>query len=66
MTRETLQQIIDDNIGKATYGDLFAISNVVNAQDELKKIDQFENQLNLARASQLANQAMGKMIPEGS
>ena len=44
MTKETLQQIIDENINGATRGDLFAISKVVHAQEELKKINKLENE----------------------
>ena len=44
MTKETLQQIIDENIDGVRRGDLFAVSKVVGAQDELKKIAKLENE----------------------
>jgi hypothetical protein len=62
MTKETLNQIVSDHWESAKRGDAFAISAIIGAQDELKKIAEFEKNLNMAKASQLANRAMAKII----
>ena len=43
MTKETLALILADNFEKAKYGDLFAVSTILAAKEELKKIEELEN-----------------------
>ena len=45
MTKETLAQIVSENWESAKRGDGFAISAIIGAQDELKKIDQLEKDI---------------------
>jgi hypothetical protein len=42
MTKETLAMILADNFEKAKYGDAFAVSAILGAQEELKKIEELE------------------------
>ena len=51
MTKETLAQIVSENWESAKRGDAFAISAIIGAQDELKKIAKLE-----------ADMAFGKII----
>jgi len=51
MTKETLNQIVSDHWESAKRGDAFAISAIIGAQDELKKIAKLE-----------ADMAFGKII----
>ena len=43
MTKETLAMILADNFEKAKYGDAFAVSAILGAQEELKKIEELED-----------------------
>jgi hypothetical protein len=43
MTKETLAMILADNFEKAKYGDAFAVSAILDAQEELKKIKELED-----------------------
>ena len=45
MTKETLAMIVAENFEKAKHGDVFAISAVIGAQDELKKIQELEDRI---------------------
>ena len=45
MTKETLAQIVSENWESAKRGDAYAISAIIGAQDELKKIDQLEKDI---------------------
>ena len=49
MTKETLALIVADNFEKAKYGDAFAISAIIGANDELKKIEQLEKDIAFAQ-----------------
>ena len=51
MTKETLALIVSDNFEKAKFGDAFAISAIIGANDELDKIAKLE-----------ADMAFGKII----
>ncbi len=53
MTKETLAQIVSENWESAKRGDAFAISAIIGAQDELKKIAKLE-----------ADMAFGKIIAQ--
>jgi|TARA_R110000851_G_scaffold65407_1_gene148565 hypothetical protein len=43
MTKETLALIVADNFEKAKYGDALAVSTILGAQEELKKIEELES-----------------------
>tara|TARA_R110000824_G_scaffold233677_2_gene421994 strand:+ start:3483 stop:3656 length:174 start_codon:yes stop_codon:yes gene_type:complete len=43
MTKETLALIVAENFEKAKWGDAFAVSAILGAQEELKKIEELEN-----------------------
>ena len=43
MTKETLAMIVAENLEKAKHGDAFAISAIIGAQEELKKIKELED-----------------------
>ena len=43
MTKETLAMIVAENFEKAKWGDLFAVSTILAAKAELKKIEELEN-----------------------
>ena len=45
MTKETLAMIVSQNWESAKRGDAFAISAIIGAQDELKKIEQLEKDI---------------------
>ncbi len=45
MTKETLAMIVAENFEKAKHGDVFAISAVIGAQEELKKIEDLEDRI---------------------
>jgi hypothetical protein len=45
MTKETLAMIVAENFEKAKHGDVFAISAVIGAQEELKKIEELEDRI---------------------
>ena len=45
MTKETLALIVSDHWEAAKRGDAFAISAIIGANDELKKIEQLEKDL---------------------
>ena len=45
MTKETLAMILADNFEKAKHGDAFAISAIIGAQEELKKIKELEDRI---------------------
>ena len=49
MTKETLALIVADNFEKAKHGDAFAISAIIGANDELKKIEQLEKDIAFAQ-----------------
>ena len=51
MTKETLALIVYENFEKAKFGDAFAISAIIGANDELDKIAKLE-----------ADMAFGKII----
>ena len=43
MTKETLAMILADNFEKAKHGDALAVSLILGAQEELKKIKELED-----------------------
>ena len=43
MTKETLAMILADNFEKAKHGDTLAVSLILGAQEELKKIKELED-----------------------
>ncbi len=45
MTKETLALILADNFEKAKHGDAFAISAIIGAQEELKKIEELKEKI---------------------
>jgi len=45
MTKETLAMIVAENFEKAKHGDAFAISAIIGAQEELKKIKELEDRI---------------------
>jgi len=45
MTKETLAMIVAENWESAKRGDAFAISAIIGAQDELKKIQELEDRI---------------------
>jgi len=45
MTKETLALIVSENWESAKHGDAFAISAIIGAQDELKKIEELEDRI---------------------